>query len=272
MHARHGVFPVLTALAALTLASHALAATTPPGANLRWDSCYDDGGAANKAFACDTNTGLETLVMSFALDTPMADVSGVEIWLEFVSQSASLPDWWRLFNAGTCRQAAISMNTTTPPLATNCVDWAQGQSAGGIGAYQIGFFGPNTVRMGLAVAVPAASLEALAPGQEYFMANLRFSHAKTVGAGACAGCDIPVCMVFSQLRITTPVFANNRSFASGANGVASQLATWQNGLPVNPHLDFSTNLGGNFTRMDGCSLAATGARNSTWGAVKALYR
>src|SRR5690348_9060898 len=59
------------ALLLLLVAAVAPAATTPPGMNIRWDHCYDDGGTANKLFACDRNIDSERLVCSFVLDSPM---------------------------------------------------------------------------------------------------------------------------------------------------------------------------------------------------------
>jgi len=119
--------------------------------------------------------------------------------------------------------------------------------------------------------MPPRGLAALDPGQEYFMANLNVRYIKTVGTGACAGCDIPVCIVFSKLKVMTQVAANDRVFILGANNIASQFATWQNGLVVNPtvlqHL-----LTGPRMSMESCAAAATAARRPTWGAVKSLYR
>ena len=265
--------PVLAALT-LVLAAPATAATTPPGLNLRWDTCYDDGGTSNKLFACNTNTGANSLTLSFVLDAPMAPVEGMEIRMEIWSSSASLPAWWNMKDAGTCRSTALGLNTIVNPSATNCVDWSAGQSAGGIGAYTIGFSGPNMAMVLIATAVPASALAALDPDQEYFIANVTIGHAKTIGTGACAGCDVPVCIVFSQLNVTTPDIANNRRFIGGANGIESQLATWQNGLPVNPHiLNIGVTGGGPRMSMDGCVLdPSTGTNRSTWGSVKSLYR
>ena len=55
--------PALAAVALLlpllSLAAPALAGTSPPGVNLRWDQCFGDGGAWNKDFACNINTGFD---------------------------------------------------------------------------------------------------------------------------------------------------------------------------------------------------------------------
>jgi len=88
---RHPTIPSLPALVTATLvASAALAAPTLPGINIRWDNCYADGGAMNKAFACDTNTGSELAVLSVQLDTGMLDVSGMEVR---ISLKASTSTW-----------------------------------------------------------------------------------------------------------------------------------------------------------------------------------
>jgi hypothetical protein len=256
----------------LALAVPARAALTPPGVNIRWDACYDDSGAANKLFACDTNTGSASLVLSLVMDAVMDSVSGMEIRVEFWSASASLPDWWQFKNIGTCRQSSLSFSTILPPAAVNCSDWASGNAAGGIGSYTVSQFGPNMATVLVAEAVPPTALASLDPGTEYFLCRLTINHLKTVGTPSCTGCDVPVCVVFSAVNVDTPILANNRRFWTGANNVASQLANWQNGSPVNPFIGGSTMTGGPRTTLEGCVLSSTPTRNSTWGAVKALYR
>jgi hypothetical protein len=113
------------------------AAHAAQGVNLRWSSCFGDGGTVNRNFACDTNAGTNVLVGSFELGTPLAQVSGNEmtLWLRF--GSLGLPAWWAFTKEGFCRQASLALGTALPPAAQNCVDWAGGQSAGGIGDYRI---------------------------------------------------------------------------------------------------------------------------------------
>jgi len=127
---------LLAILALLTLvpACPVLAATTPPGANLRWHNCFHDGGAANKAFACDTNAGSERLVLSFVLSEPLANVSGVEIAIEVAATSAALPAWWLLVDPSYCRPQGISITAALPPTAVNCTDWASGMASMNIAA------------------------------------------------------------------------------------------------------------------------------------------
>jgi hypothetical protein len=267
--ARRTTFGFVSVL--LALATPALAAPTPPGVNLRWDQCYSDGGVINRTFACDTNAGSDRLVMSFVLDSEMLDVTGMETRVFIESASPALPSWWSMRNAGTCRLASLSLGTTLPPGALNCVDWANGNAVGGIGNYVIGELGPNSVVINAACAVSPENLATLAAGQEYFVGSLTINHAKTVGTGSCAGCDVPVCIVFDRLRVTTPVLANNRTLQGGANGPDSQFARWQNGQETNVTIVFSgPNFG--FYHSYTCELSATPTRGSTWGAVKSLYR
>lgn len=255
----------------LALAVPARAALTPPGVNIRWDVCYDDSGPVNKLFACDTNTGSASLVLSLVMDDVMDSVSGMELGVEFWSASANLPDWWQFKNIGTCRQSSLSFSTA-PPASVNCSDWANGNASGGLGAYTVDALSPNKATIVAAEAVPPTALASLEPGTEYFLCRLVINHLKTVGTPSCAGCDVPVCVVFSFVNVDTPILANNRRIWTGANDVASQLANWQNGSPLNPFIGGSTMTGGPRTTLEGCVLSSTPTRNSTWGAVKALYR
>jgi len=93
----------LAALLVPALAAPVRAAATPPGVNIRWDNCYDDGGSLNKMFACDTNDGSERLVLSFVLDAAKSDVAGQEIVVDITTTGPALPSWWQFKNPGTCR-------------------------------------------------------------------------------------------------------------------------------------------------------------------------
>lgn len=232
-------------LSSVLLAFGVSIAHAQDGINLRWSNCYGDAGTSNRTFACNTNAGSHVLVGSFVLPWAMPSVSGQEIIIDATSASTNLPPWWSFKNAGTCRQASLSMNFVLPVTAANCIDWADGQSAGGIAAYNIGFTGSNKARLIAAVAVPQSALANLVTGQEYFSFNVVINSQKTVGTGACVGCDVPVTLVFGSFKVTTPVAANDviMTWPTAAN---SNVATWQ-ALPVP-------------TRRD------------SWGAVKALYR
>ena len=274
---RHPTIPSLPALVTATLvASAALAAPTLPGINIRWDNCYADGGAMNKAFACDTNTGSELAVLSVQLDTGMLDVSGMEVRISLKASAPTLPAWWsfRSSPVGTvdgCRPSSLSFLVSPVNPLASCVDWGAGHESGGLAAYRVDEIGPGSAVVLNASAVPPSLLAQLDPSTEYVVGELRIDHAKTVGTGSCGGCGTPVCILFTSLNITTPVLANNRLFTGGANGASSQIVNWQSGQLAN----LVNQCSGTFnctTQFDCATTLATASRRSTWGAVKSLYR
>lgn len=229
------------------------------GVNLQWSRCFGEGlGTANRTFACASNGGVNQLVTSFVLDTAVPTVSGNELVLDFISSTNPLPAWWEMKDLGTCRQNAVNFSTSANPLDGTCVDWAQGQSAGGIGSYDnsLGSIDPSFTaqhrRMKVALAVQLTALQDLAAGTEYFSCNININNAKTVGPVNCAGCTDQVCIVLNSIRVTTNTPGGAADVTLGTPTVAgSNEVTWQGA---------------------GANCAAVPVRNATWGQVKALYR
>jgi len=248
----------VTLLCGILLALSATVAAAGPGVGLRWTACLSDGGAINRTFACNLNTGTNLLVGTFEMGADLPQVSGNEVVIDLASASNPLPMWWAFKNTGTCRATSLAMNFTYNASAVNCADWAQAQSAGGIGAYNIGARGPNTARIVAAIAVPSTALMDLLGAQEYFSFNLTINNLKSVGTGSCVGCADPVCIVFNSINLTTPILANNVKLSGPSNGTDGNYCTWQGGGGVSTP-------GGS-----GCP-QATPTRNATWGQVKSLY-
>jgi|SRR6185503_13053878 len=248
----------VTLLCGLLLALTATVAAAGPGVGLHWNACIVDGGVVNRNFACNSNNGSNQLVGSFEMGANLPGVVGTEIVVDIASAGATLPAWWQFKNVGTCRTAAMTMNQVISGTAT-CVDWALGASAGGIGAYNIGARGPNTARMVAALAVAASGAADLEPGTEYFSFNLLVNNTKTVGTGSCAGCQVPVCIVFNSVNVVPPAPAIGVKLTGPSNGFDADFATWQGGGGVV------------VDGVAGCG-AATPTSNKTWGAVKSLYR
>jgi len=259
-----------------------------PGVALRWDSCLGDGGTENRAFACDTNAGSETLVASFVPGRDFNGVTGYEPQVDFFASTGGVPAWWFMKNIGTCRTSSISTLFTPPVGAAACIDAAPGLFAGGIGAYAIGFDTPDRIRVRLACAVPPADTFSLFKGEHYFAFRILINHAKTIGAGSCAGCAVPMCIGFSGMRIASldldpeltpdcPYFlpvCGTRYMFGAADGAASDRVTWQGGvMPVfvtGPRYGFE--MPNAFDIFQVACSAATPVRTSTWGAIKSLYR
>ncbi len=249
----------VTLLCGMLLAMTAGVAAAGQGVNIRWNACLSDGGAINRNFACNSNNGSNSITGSFVLEAPLNTTSGNEIVVDLASASPVLPAWWQFRNAGTCRQSSMTFNTVISATALGCFDWANGGATGGIGAYNIGLRGPNTARMVAASAVPISGLANLDPGTEYFSFNLIVNNLKSVGSGLCGGCQDAICIVFNSINLTTPIATNNRKLVGPSNGFDTDFVTWQGGGGVV--------VGG----VPGCG-AATPTKNSTWGAVKSLYR
>jgi len=244
--------------AMLCVASSAFAA---PGLSLKWSFCAGEGtGLSDKTFACASNTGSNTLVCSFELTSDLAQVSGNELVLDLLSQSATLPAWWDMKNPGTCRTGSLAVAVAADANNVVCVDWAAGGATGGIGAYATGT--PPSMgsidnslagqhrRLVIATAVPPDALQDLTANTEYFSINVTVNNQKSVGAGSCAGCTEPICIVLNSINLTTPVLENN-VFIGNASAAGSNIVTWQGAGP---------------------NCASVPTKNQTWGQVKALYR
>jgi hypothetical protein len=238
-------------LTAATLLAMSATMASAAGLNLRWNDCLGDAGAQNRTFACNTNLGganVHALVGSFVIDAELAEVNGNELVLDLVAMSPTLPEWWMFFKAGFCRQTSLTIASHT--LGTNCPDLFDGVASMNLFDYGVDFKGPATARIKAVNAVPGASIVTLSAGQEYAIARWIISNQKTVGAGSCAGCDIQVCLSFNNALITTNGDLNNTTVDTPTVAGSNQV-TFQG------------------TAVD-CSIVPT--RNTTWGAVKSLYR
>lgn len=232
------------------------------GVNLRWNACAGDGGVSNRTSACSTTLGSQVLVASFVSPIPVPDLTAVETHFNFVVAGSGLPPWFQFNPAGSCRFGALGAAATIPSLAVNCIDPFGGGAASGIGSYTVGGSGPNTAQFFAPAVVPATSAASIVVGPEYFACQLVILNVKTTGAGACTGCSTPACIAISFMNLYTPASTAATPVAvlnAPANGVDSGYVTWQGGVGAGP-------------LPGGACPAATPTRNSTWGAVKSLYR
>jgi hypothetical protein len=229
-----------------------------PGLALRWDSCFSDGAShSSKTFACDTNAGSERLVGTFSIfDLVMENVTGNEIVVDlqtgpfFITDppppaGIPIPEWWKFVSAGNCRRTSLTMAVSADPDLEVCPDWAAGQAVGGIGAYTLDSRGPGSARIIMATAVPPSNAATLFAGIQYFSFSLTIRHDKTVGAGACGGCDVPIFLIFNRIHVVTPVPASDEFISGPINGSDADVAVWTP-LPVP-------------------------TRRTSWGAVKSLF-
>jgi hypothetical protein len=237
------------ALIALS-ASAALAA----GINLSYNDC-GTFGLASKSFACNNNTatgtGLNTVVASFVAPSGVDHYVSCESELEIQTDSPTLPDWWKIRGTGQCRTGVLLSNADFTAGPFNCTDFFSGAAAGGIGAYDLAFGGLNRSHIKLVWAVAPDAEGALIDGTEYYAFKISFNNSKSFGTGSCAGCAIPACINMRYIKVVQPsVYLDNRTISNPADRAH---VTWQ-------------------AAGDPICIGATPSKNSTWGAVKALYR
>jgi len=247
---RWGASPALLATL-LAFLLHTPTATAA-GFDLRWDACAADAGVANKDFACDTDDGTHTMVASFILDQPLTGLFAAETVLDLiVAGSQPVPAWWDIND---CRLFALSANADFDPASVNCSDWYGGLG----GAAMSGYTSAGTIAAGdsashrrmtvIGGVSPAVNLN---PAQNYFLFNLVLVNSSTVDPGACGGCDVPVCIVLNSIRFLNSTFQDLTSLTAPVTP-GSNFATWQGGT--------------------GANCLSVPARQTTWGAVKSLYR
>src|SRR5262245_30455480 len=225
--------------------------------NLRWDSCWGDGGAQNRSFACDTNTGSQSIVGSFVPFAAVHGVVRVDFSVQIQFATPTVPSWWMFKNPGSCRQASLSVRALPPLAAAQCIDWASSAALGVIASYNISTFTPNLVLLTGASVVSTEAAADVVAGQEYFAFQLRIDNLKTVGPGACGGCNTGACIYLRSVQLHSADGSNNPFLGIGiapGDQVSDARALWQ---PANA--------------APACGFPVP-ASNRTWGELKALYR
>ena len=248
-------------LVLLALASPARAA----GIALRWSTC---DGPANRSFACDRSTGAEMLVGSFDPPGGISQLSGIEVIVSIAAADGSVPSWWQMFEAGNCRRGSMTSSFDMSDQSA-CDDPWNGGATGGMGAapqtlvskYNVG--DPAGVDLWITAAVAPSQAQGVSSGRTYAAFKLMINHQKSNGAGACSGCDTPMCITLDAIRLVQPgrhadADGNNKGTINtdltdgiGGMGGASQVATWQ---------------GGN------SNCAAGLAKPSTWSELKSRFK
>jgi hypothetical protein len=235
----------LLALTLLATPSHA------GGINLAWNDC-GSFGSATRTFACNTNTGVEHLYTSFvpSVTTPQLFVVRYEIFID--TNQATLSPWWDFGGSGHCHLNGLGGNADFTLGPFSCADpWQGGLVVGSAPFYYYQYLGiPNRAR--IAVGLVAASPLGVPPltgGTEYYANDVVFTHQRSTGTGACAGCTDGACLVLQYVQLQGEGGAQIEMLL---NPLFGQSVTWQTGAPSCP--------------------GATAARTPTWGQVKSLYR
>jgi len=241
--------------------------------NLAWNNspisegCWPESPLNMKTFACNTNSGSATLVGSFGLPQDCPDFIGISVLLNGQSDTYWLPDWWQLYNTGSCRAASLSTSADfTIAPQTICVDPWQVLAQGGIGAFQTALYPPPPPtappahnRFALKIAYMLVDPIALTAGVQYYGFKVRFDYRKTVGTGACEGCATGMWLCLENTRVVGLSGEHDQMLTGELD---NQAVTW-NKQWYRPD---------DCIRLPGRSCYPTAAQTTTWGRVKMLYR
>lgn len=203
--------------------------------SIEWDACGPEGGS-NKTFACESNQGLATFLVSFIPYDGMDPISGCTCRVEFwPAASAGYPDWWRLENSG-CRQSALGVSVNAEADTGSCHAFVGGSVLSAD-------WDPHPYMYGLVVTTSYTEFQSLDGAREYLVLRVALSYDKTVGASACPGCTSYMLISAAQLHFETTGGSYVEFMPSE---VRQGSITWQGpNVPV---------------------------RATSWGEIKGLYR
>lgn len=221
------------------------------GIDLNWNTCSTNGRTANIASLCTSNAGGSSMVATWYPPANATQVTAVEIYLDYATDSATLPCWWNFATgalppAGRGSGAVVS---DTDPLDTflcpgNYIRDNKGSTGGGW--IQTG---PNKAAFRFAIAAAQA---ADPDDVEQFGMSVRIQNTGAAGTTNCPGCLNPSCFVLNRITITQ-LGAPNIDMTNPVNG---NFVSWRSAQ---------------FSAGFGCP-AATPTHKATWGSIKALYR
>jgi hypothetical protein len=242
--------------------------------NLSWDHCAGDGRIADRTFACDVNTGSETIVLSMVPNDSTR--TGVVAWqarIDVTPVAQAVPSWWGLSQA-MCRPSGYQFQADwsgLPLPPTACLPWYGSNPPFGTLQFTYGAGDRFHLEIGAGLSDPATTSATLLAGREYDLCRIRITHAKSTGTGACEGCDVPACIGVSQLDLLFSGRPTEYFAGSGSNSV-----TWQGGYvagyPTQSGAPCSHPSLCPYTNQLQCTTAPVPARGRTWGVIKALYR
>jgi hypothetical protein len=252
--------------ALIWIAALGVFASTPAwsqGLNLYWNDC-SVAGASLERFACDTNEGSHTLVVSFIAPDSVFSFVSAESRIFLLANASDPPDWWRLRNQSgqlnQCRTGALATSSDFTTGPSSCADLFRGQGAGGVNTYQVGYGGNFQVKLQVIHSLPTiGAAHPLTPGIEYYACKVIIDNRKTIGADACGGCNVGLLLWLDNVRLLQPAGSpgGNRDVYSYYGD--HRLASWQCIGFCGLH--------------DPCNFdCTTPTRTNSWGQIKSLYR
>jgi hypothetical protein len=235
--------------ALLLAAAVAVAISVPPAraagaVNIGWEDCALAGpSTAAATFACNTNSGVNNLIVSFQPPATLTQLYAVESTLSLTTSGATLSPWWHFESGGCHAPITTSVLFDTGPFT--CVDVWSPDAVSAID-YTPSYYAPNSSRIRLICAVAQGNERTVNPGSEYYTFRVTLRHAKTVGATGCPGCSEGACFQLVLLTLRQSNGAGDYDVPGGAQS----MVTWNGGA-------------------SGCVVPV---HKRTWGAIKGQYR
>jgi hypothetical protein len=233
--------------------------------NLSWNDC-GLAGQQTVDFACDANSGQAFMLFgSFRPPVAIPDFCAVSATIAVIPSGVNptavqLSDWWK-FGSSTCRgTSALSAHFDFTSGPFTCTDPWLGLAVGFM-SYEIALPDSNGARIRIMAALGEGGVP-VDPGTEYYAFRLNLARSKSSSTGACAGCDVPVCLLVEEMKLfprSSPEILETPTFESAAYWHPAYLYIWD---------DFENHQGGIGCAPD----RPTIAQRSTWGRVKSLYR
>jgi len=230
--------------------------------NLNWD-CLDPAA----------NDGVFYMVATAMPNIAVVGLNAMDSRIDGQSTSATLPQWWHAFNAGSCREAAftpgvIDVNPTAPCAGSATTKLWTTAAYGGMGAWNHYGVDPRVTSPSrfftvVGFATAANRVANLSTTTQYNVYHLQMQTTNSIYVAPdpdngidevipCAGCDVGVTLVLNQISLYGSAATDDVTLPGTTVG-ATQCITWQGGA--------------------GAGICGeTPARNTTWGQVKSLYR
>lgn len=242
----------LLCLAALPLAAAPAAAQGT--LHLAWNDCGAYGQTL-RTFACNTNSGNHALVVSFVAPLALEEMVGFEGTIRVLTDSATLPSWWKYYESGSCRLSSLASSMDFSAGPYSCADYWQNLGVTGV-AYHAGIYGPNTGRLRLIAAIAPNYVSHLDAGVEVYAMRVMIGNQKTVGSGSCPGCDVAAVLGITDGKLVQPAGVGDYVLTPTDE---RWYASWQ--CPAS--------VGTDGPPIFHCTVPAL---PRSWGRIKALYR
>lgn len=231
------------------VAPRVLIAQTLPGGgiSLAWDDCYTGGGGASKTFACDADAAQPFMLIASVIPPQgITQYVGTIAMIRFQFGSGIMPDWWSF---GSCQPGNGITAAPMMPSANDasCPDLFEALHFGGQD-FQVQHHRPGMARLRTAYAIDPVLTGPVTLNEEAVVLRIRISGRRTAGAGACAGCQAALCILFESLLLDQVDPNLPRGLVTSGE---QQFAYWNVHGPITCY---------------------TPTEPRTWGQLKSLYR